>query len=120
MSAAAHDVAGILAQWGESITYIPQGGEARTITAIVDKSVRPIQDQFGIWQDRLAEVFVKRDATAGIDAIPEYGSSVKTSSLAEGEAYSFEGTVVNEDDESLKLEFVIHDPKRRGGNYAKR
>lgn len=103
--------------FGESCTYIPKGGEASTVTAIVDRSVRPNQDQFGLWSDRIAQATVLK---AEIASIPEYGSSLKTSDLAEGEAYSFEGTIVDEDAAAWTLEFVIHDTKRRGGNWAKK
>lgn len=106
--------------FAETVTYIPKGGKDRSVKAIVDRSVRPVQDQFGIWQDRVAEVLVSKDATDGIAAIPEYGSSLVTSDLADGETYSFEGTIVDEDAAAWTLEFVIHDPKRRGGNYVKR
>lgn len=117
---AAHDVAGIIATWGESATYIPKGGEQKAIRAVIDRSIRTVETQFGIFRDRVVKVFVSKTADDGIETAPEISSSLILNDSSPGEAYSCDSAPIEEDAESFTLEFVIHDPKYRGGNYQKR
>ena len=116
---AAHDVAGIIATWGEPATYIPKGGESKPIRAVIDRSIRTDQSQFGIFRNRVAKVFVAKTSDDGIETAPEIGSSLILSDSPPGEAYSCDSTPIEEDSESLTVEFVLRDPKYRGGNYVK-
>ena len=72
----ADDLTAIFSVSGEDVTYTPDGGEAKTIKAIVPPFMRSLED-VGDDQHEISdcEIMIRTDATAGI-AAPAIGDSV--------------------------------------------
>ncbi len=121
------DVGGVLLNtddFGETCTYLPKDGPARSIVAIVEESGELLDDSGGVVFADSAHVFVSRDSTDGINA-PQLGEQFwrEHDHLADGsgdpgKAYSFWSKEESDDATASgwTLIFGRKRPFEKGGN----
>jgi hypothetical protein len=110
-----------LADFGEPATYVPKGGQARPIVAVIDFD-DTLQDGQGNHLNKIEvlRVLVSRDPTSGIDS-PQFGDALaRDGDDPDLKAYSFTGEITDSDDAAWTLTFVRNLKDTIGGNRMPR
>lgn len=113
----AADVAAVhinTADFAESLTYVPNGGTARTISGVVDEGGDFAEQQHGIDEVETLEVFVSRDSTTGIDD-PQLGDRVRRAIDSDAKWYSYSGRKTDVDESAWTLIFERRVADKHGG-----
>jgi hypothetical protein len=104
--------------WGETCTFIPKGGEARSIVANVEERTEPVDGPDGVMLVRTVTVMCRRSSTLGIEN-PKLGDALfrERDHLDDGapdplKAVSF----VSEDQGESTYTFSRQSPFEVGGN----
>lgn len=110
-----YDLISVLATFGESVTFKPRHGPARTITAVLQRrgDYRPVGD--ALQKVRLVELTVLKDETdttyGGIREVNLYDTAT-----IDGTVYAFNGSVLRESTHGWELEFQSTEMNRRSSN----
>lgn len=111
----------LLSLMGEQLTYLPKGGDARTVTGAVEQDGLITESPAVMSSQDVLHVLVMRDqenADYGGIGAPGHGHAVKRE--GSDDLYSFTGVRREVSTTAWVLEFVKDEPVIRGGGWQRR
>jgi hypothetical protein len=118
------DVAGVFCRtddFAETGTYVPKGGVARPVVAVVDFDDSRVEQQGNQrYRIEMLRVFCSRDAVTGIDNPQDGDRFAREGDDANVTAYAFRGEIADTDDTAWTLTFIRKVPLTLGGNRMPR
>ena len=103
----------------ETCTYFPNGGNSRSIVAVVDEDSTDTDEGMDMWRVERLQVFVSRDADDGISD-PQLGDGIRREDDTDDKVYSYAGIRSEADQFAWTLDFTRKVPLERGGHRMQR
>lgn len=100
---------------GRSVVYLQQGKSPRTITAATtEEHKQVVPKQHGLVVEESILALVLRDSVKGIDD-PQLGDGLRRAEDGNEYVFSFDGTILHQQETTWQLRFVRERPYQVGG-----